>query len=157
MKIGQAIEYKNEHSIVVRGVITNKHENYIEYFEVKSADRYTRCYDDVGAVRETDADKVRLKDCPTPFYRLCHGKKGGVYALADVNNPQILTKEQCEKYHVTVLDNGATISKRDMHEIFHHPWIDEMQKQKEIRSKRCGLNIDWDDESEKEKDEGMEF
>ena len=41
MKIGQAIEYKNEHSIVVRGVITNKHENYIEYFEVKSADRYT--------------------------------------------------------------------------------------------------------------------
>lgn len=155
MKIGQAIEYKNEHSIVVRGVITNKHENYIEYFEVKSADRYTRCYDDVGAVRETDADKVRLKDCPTPFYRLCHGKKGGVYALADVNNPQILTKEQCEKYHVTVLDNGATISKRDMHEIFHHPWIDQLQKQKEIRSKRCGLNIVWDDESEK--DEGMEF
>lgn len=155
MKIGQAIEYKNEHSIVVRGVITNKHENYIEYFEVKSADRYTRCYDDVGAVRETDADKVRLKDCPTPFYRLCRGKKGGVYALADVNNPQILTKEQCEKYHVTVLDNGATISKRDMHEIFHHPWIDEMHKQK-IMERRKGININiiYDDE---EKEDDMEY
>ena len=155
MKIGQAIEYKNEHSIVVRGVITNKYENYIEYFEVKSADRYTRCYDDVGAVRETDADKVRLKDCPTPFYRLCRGKKGGVYALADVNNPQILTKEQCEKYHVTVLDNGATISKRDMHEIFHHPWIDEMQKQK-IMERRKGININiiCDDE---EKEDDMEY
>ena len=155
MKIGQAIEYKNEHSIVVRGVITNKHENYIEYFEVKSADRYTRCYDDVGAVRETDADKVRLKDCPTPFYRLCRGKKGGVYALADVNNPQILTKEQCEKYHVTVLDNGATISKRDMHEIFHHPWIDEMQKQK-IMERRKGININiiYDDD---EKEDDMEY
>lgn len=155
MKIGQAIEYKNEHSIVVRGVITNKHENYIEYFEVKSADRYTRCYDDVGAVRETDADKVRLKDCPTPFYRLCRGKKGGVYALADVNNPQILTREQCEKYHVTVLDNGATISKRDMHEIFHHPWIDEMQKQK-IMERRKGININiiYDDE---EKEDDMEY
>lgn len=155
MKIGQAIEYKNEHSLVVRGVITNKHENYIEYFEVKSADRYTRCYDDVGAVRETDADKVRLKDCPTPFYRLCRGKKGGVYALADVNNPQILTKEQCEKYHVTVLDNGATISKRDMHEIFHHPWIDEMQKQK-IMERRKGININiiYDDE---EKEDDMEY
>lgn len=155
MKIGQAIEYKNEHSIVVRGVITNKHENYIEYFEVKSADRYTRCYDDVGAVRETDADKVRLKDCPTPFYRLCRGKKGGVYALANVNNPQILTKEQCEKYHVTVLDNGATISKRDMHEIFHHPWIDEMQKQK-IMERRKGININiiYDDE---EKEDDMEY
>ena len=155
MKIGQAIEYKNEHSIVVRGVITNKHENYIEYFEVKSADRYTRCYDDVGAVRETDADKVRLKDCPTPFYRLCRGKKGGVYALADVNNPQILTKEQCEKYHVTVLDNGATISKRDMHEMFHHPWIDEMQKQK-IMERRKGININiiYDDD---EKEDDMEY
>lgn len=155
MKIGQAIEYKNEHSIVVRGVITNKHENYIEYFEVKSADRYTRCYDDVGAVRETDADKVRLKDCPTPFYRLCRGKKGGVYALADVNNPQILTREQCEKYHVTVLDNGATISKRDMHEMFHHPWIDEMQKQK-IMERRKGININiiYDDE---EKEDDMEY
>ena len=155
MKIGQAIEYKNEHSLVVRGVIKNKHENYIEYFEVKSADRYTRCYDDVGAVRETDADKVRLKDCPTPFYRLCRGKKGGVYALADVNNPQILTKEQCEKYHVTVLDNGATISKRDMHEIFHHPWIDEMQKQK-IMERRKGININiiYDDE---EKEDDMEY
>ena len=155
MKIGQAIEYKNEHSIVVRGVITNKHENYIEYFEVKSADRYTRCYDDVGAVRETDADKVRLKDCPTPFYRLCRGKKGGVYALADVNNPQILTKEQCEKYHVTVLDNGATISKRDMHEMFHHPWIDEIQKQK-IMERRKGININiiCDDE---EKEDDMEY
>ena len=155
MKIGQAIEYKNEHSIVVRGVITNKYDNYIEYFEVKSADRYTRCYDDVGAVRETDADKVRLKDCPTPFYRLCRGKKGGVYALADVNNPQILTKEQCEKYHVTVLDNGATISKRDMHEMFHHPWIDEIQKQK-IMERRKGININiiCDDE---EKEDDMEY
>ena len=122
---------------------------------MKSADRYTRCYDDVGAVRETDADKVRLKDCPTPFYRLCRGKKDGVYALADVNNPQILTKEQCEKYHVTVLDNGATISKRDMHEIFHHPWIDEMQKQK-IMERRKGININiiYDDE---EKEDDMEY
>ena len=76
-------------------------------------------------------------------------------ALADVNNPQILTKEQCEKYHVTVLDNGATISKRDMHELFHHPWIDEMQKQK-IMERRKGININiiYDDE---EKEDDMEY
>lgn len=43
-----------------------------------------------------------------------------------------------------------------MDKIFDHPWIDQLQKQKEIRSKRCGLNIVWDDESEKEED-GMEF
>lgn len=76
-------------------------------------------------------------------------------ALADVNNPQILTNEQCKKYHVTVLDNGATISKRDMHEIFHHPWIDEMQKQK-IMERRKGINIHiiYDDE---EKEDDMEY
>ena len=43
------------------------------------------------------------------------------------------TKEQCEKYHVTVLDRGEKISKRDMDEIFHHPWDEQKQKQKELR------------------------
>lgn len=131
IKIGQAIEYKNKYSIVVRGVVTKTDENFIEFFEVKSVDRFTKCYDDPGAVYETDADKVRLKDCPLPFNRLTHGEKGGVYALADINNPIVFTKEQCEKYHVTVLDGGATISDRDMDEIFNHPWVD--QKQKELK------------------------
>ena len=44
MKIGQAIEYKNEHSIVVRGVITNKHENYIEYLEDSEFDKQKSSY-----------------------------------------------------------------------------------------------------------------
>ena len=63
---------------------------------------------------------------------MTHGEKGGVYALADIDNPIKLTKEQCEKYYVTVLDDGATISDRDMYEIFNHPWVDQKQKELNI-------------------------
>ena len=45
----------------------------------------------------------------------------------------IFTKEQCEKYHVTILDRGEKISKRDMGEIFNHPWDEQKQKQLELR------------------------
>ena len=56
------------------------------------------------------------------------------------------------------MESGTQVPEADMKKIFNHPWEDQLQKQKTIRSKRrCGLNIIWDDESEKEKDEGMEF
>ena len=59
---------------------------------------------------------------------------------------------------VDVDERGTKVPNADMKKIFNHPWEDQLQKQKTIRSKRrCGLNIVWDDESEKEKDEGMEF
>ncbi len=99
--------------------------------EVKQATEFTKCYDELGAKYPGDKDNVRLKDCPPPFMRLSRGVEGGVYALADIDNPIIFTKEQCEKYHVTILDRGEKISQRDMDEIFNHPWID--QKQKELK------------------------
>lgn len=73
--------------------------------------------------------------------------------MADIDNPIVFTKEQCEKYQVTVIDKE--VSKRDMHEIFHHPWRDEMQKQK-IMERRKGININiiYDDE---EKEDDMEY
>lgn len=42
-----------------------------------------------------------------------------------------------------------------MHEMFHHPWIDEMQKQK-IMERRKGINIRiiCDDD---EKEDDMEY
>lgn len=70
----------------------------------------------------------------------------------------MLCKDNLAEYHVQILEDGRKVPKADMDKIFDHPWEEQLQKQKEICSKRrCGLNIDWDDESEKEKDEGMEF
>lgn len=99
----------------------------------KQATEFTKCYDELGAKYPEDKDNVRLKDCPPPFMQLSRGADGGVYALADINNPIVFTKEQCIKYHVTVLDKGEKISDRDMNEIFNHPWDEQKQKQIELR------------------------
>lgn len=131
IKKGQAIQYEKVHGGEGYGIIISTTKDSISFVEAKRYDRYSKCYDDSGASYEKHKDNVRLKDCPAPFTELSNGDKGGVYVVADIDNPIKLTKEQCEKYHVTILDNGATISDRDMHEIFHHPWMD--QKQKELK------------------------
>lgn len=153
MKKGQVITYKNKRRGIGYGVIIHSTENSISFVEVDRATEFTKCYDEPGAKYPEDKDNVRLKDYPSPFKTLSNGREGGIYALADIDNPIVFTKEQCEKYQVTVIDKE--VSKRDMHEIFHHPWIDEMQKQK-IMERRKGININiiYDDE---EKEDDMEY
>ena len=133
MKIGQAIKYIDDCQGEMYGVILKAEEKYICFVEVRMADKYVKCYDELGAKYPEDKDNVRLKDCPPPFERLSSSEQGGVYALADIDNPIIFTKEQCIKYHVTVLDKGEKISQRDMDEIFNHPWDEQKQKQIELR------------------------
>ena len=153
MKKGQVITYKNKRRGIGYGVIIHSTENSISFVEVDRATEFTKCYDEPGAKYPEDKDNVRLKDYPSPFKTLSNGREGGIYALADIDNPIVFTKEQCEKYQVTVIDKE--VSKRDMHEMFHHPWIDEMQKQK-IMERRKGINIHviCDDE---EKEDDMEY
>ena len=153
MKKGQVITYKNKRRGIGYGVIIRSTENSISFVEVDRATEFTKCYDEPGAKYPEDKDNVRLKDYPSPFKTLSNGREGGIYALADIDNPIVFTKEQCEKYQVTVIDKE--VSKRDMHEMFHHPWIDEMQKQK-IMERRKGINIHiiCDDE---EKEDDMEY
>ena len=133
IEMGQAITYKNERRGIGYGVIIHSTENSISFVEIDRITEFTKCYDELGAKYPEDKDNVRLKDCPPPFMQLSRGVDGGVYALADINNPIIFTKEQCEKYHVTILDRGEKISKRDMDEIFNHPWDEQKQKQLELR------------------------
>ena len=131
IKKGQAIRYKKVHGGDGYGVIISTTKNSISFVEAKRYDRYSKCYDESGASYEKHRDNVRLKDCPAPFVNLSDGDKGGVYVVANIEDAITFEREQCEKYHVTVLDGGATISDRDMHEIFNHPWMD--QKQKELK------------------------
>ena len=153
MKKGQVITYKNKRRGIGYGVIIHSTENSISFVEVDRATEFTKCYDEPGAKYPEDKDNVRLKDYPSPFKTLSNRREGAIYALADIDNPIVFTKEQCEKYQVTVIDKE--VSKRDMHEMFHHPWIDEMQKQK-IMERRKGINIHiiCDDE---EKEDDMEY
>ncbi|MBU5446324.1 hypothetical protein [Blautia sp. MSJ-36] len=133
IEMGQAITYKNERRGIGYGVIIHSTENSISFVEIDRITEFTKCYDELGARYPEDKDNVRLKDCPPPFKQLSRGVDGGVYALADINNPIVFTKEQCIKYHVTVLDKGEKISDRDMNEIFNHPWDEQKQKQIELR------------------------
>ena len=151
--MGQVITYKNKRRGIGYGVIIRSTENSISFVEVDRATEFTKCYDEPGAKYPEDKDNVRLKDYPSPFKTLSNRREGAIYALADIDNPIVFTKEQCEKYQVTVIDKE--VSKRDMHEMFHHPWIDEMQKQK-IMERRKGINIHiiCDDE---EKEDDMEY
>ncbi len=73
MKIGQAIRYETDRSIGY-GVIIRVFENSIEFVDVNYIGRYTKCYDDVGAVYPDDKDNVRLKHCPPPFSKLSRGQ-----------------------------------------------------------------------------------
>lgn len=139
IEVGQAIQYdKIRGSEVGYGVVINVSDSCIEFVEVNSINKFVKCYDDVGAVYPDDKDNVRLKDCPPPFSKLSRGREGAVYAVADIDHPIIFTKEQCQQYHVSVLNNGKQISKEDMEQIFNHPWMDQMQKEK-LRNRRNSI------------------
>ena len=126
--------------------------------DVDYKDNFVRCYDEVEANYERDRNNVQLKHCPPPFTKVLRGVPGRVYAMADMENPVILQKSYLSAYSLQILERGTKVPNADMKKIFNHPWEEQLQKQKTISSKRrCGLNIVWDDKSEKEKDEGMEF
>ena len=123
--------------------------------DVDYKDDLVRCYDEIGANYERDRNNVQLKHCPPPFTKVSRGVPGKVYAMADMENPVILQKSYLSAYSLQILERGTKVPNADMKKYsITHGKIS--YRQKEIRSKRrCGLNIVWDDESEK--DEDMEF
>lgn len=131
MQKRQAIEYETKWGGVMQGVIINATDKYVMFCEVKPVTKYTKCYDDMNADKDRDCDNVRLKDSPPPFRDISNGKKGGVYAVADIQHPYVMAKDDLRKCNGRVLDNGKMISVHDMHNILNHPWLD--QKQKEMR------------------------
>lgn len=134
IEVGQAIQYDKIRGLEVGyGVVVNVLDSYIEFVEVDVVNEFVKCYDDEGAIYPNDKDNVRLKDCPLPFLRLSGGQKGGVYALADMDNLCSLKKDDVIKLHVQVLDGGKCISECDMDEILHHPWPKQLEKQKTFR------------------------
>lgn len=159
LQVGQAVRYDSGNPRYMHyGVIVDVDEKSVGIVDVDYKDDLVRCYDEVGANYERDRNNIQLKHCPPPFTKVSRGVPGKVYARADMENPVILQKSYLSAYSLQILERGTKVPNADMKKIFNHPWEDQLQKQKEIRSKRrCGLNIVWDDESEKEKDEGMEF
>ena len=155
-QVGQAISYKyGSPSYRQQGVIIGVDDNAIDVVSVNRKNGIIKCYDEPGADYYRDRNHVRLRNCPPPFSSLTSNRPGMAYANADIENPVVLRKDSLAEYQVQILENGRKVPKADMDKIFDHPWEDQLQKQKIMRSEQCCLNRVWDDESEK--DEGMEF
>ena len=155
-QVGQAISYKyGSPSYRQQGVIIGVDDNTIDIVSVNRKYGIIKCYDEPGADYHRDRNHVRLRNCPPPFSSLTSNRPGMAYANADIENPVVLRKANLAEYQVQILESGRKVPKADMDKIFDHPWEDQLQKQKIMRSEQRCLNRVWNDESEK--DEGMEF
>lgn len=136
MKEGQVIRYCNfREQYDGYGVIIRVNPDSIDYVEAYAVDKFTKCYDDAGAIKEKHKDNVRIKHCPPPFKELSQGVSGGVYVVADMDNLLTFTRTDIEINHVRVIDDGIQIDDADMHEIVNHPWSRQLEKEKRYESR----------------------
>ena len=128
---GVAIQFRYKQDAGISyGVIVGVNKDGFDFVPVARLGPFRKCYDDVGASYEIDKDNVRLKHCPPPFQRLCASSSRGVYAYANINNLLSFTKEDCQKYEVCVIDGGQKVPEPDMKEIWNHPWLEQLQKER---------------------------
>lgn len=136
IRVGQGIVYNDElYNRTQYGVVLDVKKDSIVFSNVFCMDKYTKCYDMAGANYDTDRDNVQLKDCPPPFSVLSKNIKKNVYTYANMNQPQVFSKQQVRDYNVRIIDGGKTISKYDMKEVRNHPWQEQLQKEKVVVDK----------------------
>ena len=127
----QGITYRTPGNTVNQyAVVLNVNHDYIEVMPVFKADRYTKCYDEEGAVKERDADNVRLRSCPPPFKQLAGDDSKSAFVIATSDNKILFNRDDVAKYQVRVIDDGALISETDRNTIYHHPWFDQREKER---------------------------
>lgn len=156
LQVGQAVRYDYGNPRYMHyGVIVDVDEKSVGIVDVDYKDNFVRCYDEVGANYERDRNNVQLKHCPPPFTKVSRGVPGRVYAMADMENPVILQKNQLPAYALQILERGTKVPNADMKKILEHPWEDQLQKQKTMR-RRSGIDISSIIDNE-QKEDGMEF
>lgn len=140
LREGQGIHWTNRGGLDMYAVVAVKTDRGIGTVPVYPVDRYTKCYDDGGAVRKQDKDNVRLRDCPPPFSETCGQSFAGMcYAFADLSQMIPFDEAKLARLGVSVVDGGTRVSERDMGEIFDHPWrgIPEAQLSGSAGRKAC--------------------
>ncbi len=131
--IGQGIRYDSTRTGCEYGIVIEVGNSCISIAPVYSIESDTKCYNDADAVKEKHQHNVRLKDCPPPFSALLRCSEYGVYCYANINELQHFNQNDCINRNVTVIDNGACITKEMMEEILNHPWQDCPVKEKKQR------------------------
>lgn len=133
LHVGQGIRYDSRRTGYEYGIVMNVDNSCISIAPVYSIEFDTKCYNDADAVKEKHQHNVRLKDCPPPFSALCKCSEHGVYCYANMKKTLCFNQSDCTEKNVTVIDNGACITKRMMKEILDHPWLEYPEKEKKQR------------------------
>ena len=150
IKPGQGFKYQVRNGFAY-GLITGVSNTSIGWIPVvNSVSKFgsMKAFDEYGAKRSIDKDHVRLRSCPPPFsvigsyQNYKHESVSNSIALADMDRVQIMTKNEFLK-SATILDDGVTISDKDMETVYNHPWPSQQQKER-IRSDKSELNLDDD-------------
>lgn len=133
---GRGVFYKGCRDAAKIGVVINVFEHGIDIAPVATIEADTKCYNDVGAIKELHKDNVRLKDCPPPFSHLYKYAKDGLYCHADMDNLIHIKESEFESINLGIFDDGAVITEHMMEEIKNHQWQDQLQKQKVMSIKQ---------------------
>lgn len=157
--IGQGIKYDSRRTGCEYGIVIDVGNSCINIAPVYSIESDTKCYNDAGAVKEKHEHNVRLKDCPPPFSALCRRSERGVYCYANMKETQHFNQNDCINRNVTVIDNGACITKGMMEEILKHPWQNHPEKEKINHRSRIGVAglCNEDEVDESKDDNGLEL
>ena len=139
LHVGQGIRYDSTRTGCGYGIVMDVDNSCISIAPVYSIELDTKCYNDTDAVKEEHQHNVRLKDCPPPFSALYRRSEYGVYCYANLKETQHFNQNDCTDRNVTVIDNGACITKRMMKEILDHPWQNHPEKEK--TNYRSGIEL----------------
>ena len=149
IKVGQGFNYKNKYGDISYGLIVETNDMGIKWFpviDVPSNVRNMCSYDDSRAVYPRDKDNVRLDSCPPPFtaigcyFNFKHERISSSMVIADLPKMRSMSFSTFGKF-CQIIDDGITVSQRDMETVFNHPWQSRRQKEKLI-SDMSELNLD---------------
>lgn len=138
-EVGQGISWTpREEGFDLYGIVLDSDRHGLLVLEVLPLGPYDKCYDDLDADRRIHADNVRLFDCPPPFSKIVeetmrrcgYDRKG--YVVATVDDPIELSIDDVNMLNVRIIDGGEKVSERLMHEIYHHPWPTQLEREKAV-------------------------
>lgn len=157
-KVGQGVAFEvggvDRYAVVMR--VDEGHIDVVQVLNINCRNKLHICYNEPGANYDLHRDNVRLRDCPPPFTELMSVAEHGSFAHADVKKLHRLSKQKCEAYVVTILDDGITVTNDMMRELWNHPWHDDLHRELSHNPKRIygdgnrrrGLDIDGVDMSD---------
>lgn len=122
------------------GIVMSNDGTEMSVVRVRALRPYMKCYNDLGADRVRDKDRVALRDCPPPFVDVVNDTRsfcmddrlGYVIAVVDEKGEGRLrfNEEDVRRFGISVIDDGEKVSESLMTEIREHPFPSQLELEK---------------------------